>query len=238
MLGTFHFSNPGLDVVKNKQMDITTKSQQQYLVGFSNRVAKGFKPTHVLVECSRNQQEEIDQRFQTYLNGEYKLEVNEIDQIGFRVAKLAGLKVLTCFDEREVVWDAQRLMSELPSKAPKIESEVESTVSTLTKEFDRMFQEMTLKQVLVRLNEEEIDVLNKSFYILTNEVGGNGNGYSGADAAASWWHRNFRMYANIQIAAQEESRVFVIAGQGHTSVLRDFLKLDSKRRAVSIVPYL
>ena len=40
---------------------------------------------------------------------------------------------------------------------------------------------------------------------------------SGADASASWWQRNFRMYALIQQHAQPGARDIAIGGQGHTA---------------------
>jgi hypothetical protein len=72
---------------------------------------------------------------------------------------------------------------------------------------------------------------------MTNSAGA-GTNFSGADAAASWWHRNFRMYANIQKLATPDTRLIVIGGQGHTAILKDLLKFDSERQAVDIVPFL
>ncbi|MBE0669690.1 MAG: hypothetical protein IH588_03805, partial [Anaerolineales bacterium] len=70
-----------------------------------------------------------------------------------------------------------------------------------------------------------------------NHVGA-GRTFEGADAAASWWHRNFRMYANIQRYAEPGEKVLAIGGQGHTAILKDLLKFDLDREAVDIVQYL
>ena len=65
-----------------------------------------------------------------------------------------------------------------------------------------------------------------------------GEDFSGADATASWWHRNFRMYAQIQRHAAPGARVLVVGGQGHTAILRDFLRDDALREAVAFAPFI
>ena len=79
--------------------------------------------------------------------------------------------------------------------------------------------------------------MNKSIYLRTNDVDA-GRGFVGADAAASWWHRNFRMYANIQQVATPGHRVIALAGQGHTAILKDMLAVDDRRVAEDVRPYL
>ncbi len=73
--------------------------------------------------------------------------------------------------------------------------------------------------------------------IVTNPVGDQNN-FVGADASASWWHRNFRMYAHVQRYARPGERVLVIGGQGHTAILRQLLADDPDREAVDVRPFL
>ena len=89
----------------------------------------------------------------------------------------------------------------------------------------------------LRTNDPEQDALNRGFYVLTNAVGADDN-FVGADAAASWWHRNFRMYAIVQRFAQPGERVLVIGGQGHIAILRRLLADDREREAVDVRPFL
>jgi hypothetical protein len=46
------------------------------------------------------------------------------------------------------------------------------------------------------------------------------------------------MYANVQTAAAPGRRVLVIAGAGHTAILKDLLAIDGQRVAEDVVPYL
>lgn len=238
MFGTFHFSNPGLDVVKHDEINVLTTENQAYLQAMTKRIAEEFKPTAVMLECALASQAKVDKEYAAYLKGEYVLSVNEIDQVGYRVAKQAGLARVTCFDEREVQWEAEALHKVMPESDPALQKEFESTVQDLVAEFNQLSATLTLREMLREMNSVHRDSQNKSFYLLTNEVGAMGEGFYGADSSASWWHRNFRMYANVQKIAQPGARVLVLAGQGHTAVMKDLLELDQKRQAKSILPML
>ena len=237
MLGSFHFSNPGLDVVKTKQIDVTSDENQTYLLELSQRIAKQFNPDRVLIECDPKDQASINKKYQAYLQDESQLEINEMYQIGFRVAKRAGSEVPQCFDERSIQWQAEPLMKTMPQAAPETQAAFEQFIQNITGTMDKMHQTMTLRELLQAHNEPKLDVENKSLYILTNGVGAM-DSFVGADAAASWWHRNFRMYANIQQNSPPSSRVLVIGGQGHVAILRDFLNWDSERAEAPILPLL
>lgn len=99
------------------------------------------------------------------------------------------------------------------------------------------FRHNLLAQLLALANDPARDALNKGIYLRTNAVDAGGS-FVGADAAASWWHRNFRMYANIQKAAARDHRVLVVAGQGHTAVLKDLLAADDQRHARDVRAYI
>lgn len=238
MFGTFHFTNPGLDVVKHDEINVLTEDNQAYLLAMTKRIADEFKPTAVLVECALTSQAKIDQEYAQYLRGEHALSVNEIDQVGYRVAQQAGLTQVICFDEREVQWKAEALHKQMPESDPELQTEFESMVGELVAEFNKLSATLTLQEMLREMNSTHRDTQNKSFYLLTNEVGAMGDGFYGADASASWWHRNFRMYANVQKVAQPGARVLVLAGQGHTAIMKDLLELDQKREAKPILPLL
>jgi RNase H-fold protein (predicted Holliday junction resolvase) len=237
LFGTFHFANPGLDVIKTQQVDVTTPENQKYLVELSHRIADEYAPTEVLVECPANQQQKLNENYKAYLANNYTIPVNETYQLGFRTAKFSNLKKVTCFDERNVQWQAEAMMVEMPVTSPNIKSEFDNMIKDLTEKISEMHKGVTLQKLLIAFNQNEFAQLNKSLYLLTNSVGA-GDSYSGADAAASWWHRNFRMYANIQKVAAKNSRIFVIGGQGHIAILNDFLAIDTKREAVDILSFL
>jgi hypothetical protein len=237
LFGTFHFANPGSDVVRTDQIDVMAEENQEYLLELSQRIAEKFRPTVVLLEFDPAREETMRSEYQAHLAGELELGSNEIYQLGFRVAAQAGLNTVYSFDERTVGWEAEALFEEMKSHEPETQARFDETITTITREMAEAHRTLSLRELLAQHNDPHRDQLNKSIYIMTNHVGA-GDTFSGADAAASWWHRNFRMYANIQKHARAGERVLVIGGQGHVAILRDLLELDADREAVDARAYL
>lgn len=236
VFGTFHFANPGLDVVKSQVINVLSEPNQAYLEGLARRLA-AFKPTEMLVECEPSEQSRYDESFRAYVAGRFRLPANENHQIGFRVARVAGLAGVTCFDEREIGWKAQPMFDYMDKHQLPIGKDMEALFKTLSATTDREQTTLSLTQLLELANDPARDAENKGLYLRTNAVGA-GDGYAGADAAASWWHRNFRMYANVQRAAEPGHRVIVLAGQGHAAILKDLLAMDAQRRVEDVRAYL
>ncbi|NQD36775.1 hypothetical protein HPT27_07030 [Permianibacter sp. IMCC34836] len=236
LLGLFHFNNPGLDAVKFETIDVLKPASQAYLQALTERLST-FKPTKVLLEYDPQNEAQMNQRYQDYLAGKFELERNEIYQLGFRVAKLAGLRKVSSFDERNVNWNSD-YWTYMQEHDPEAMKAMENLIDSLSARFQHQHQTLSLRELLLVNNSPEEDRLNKDMYLLTNAVGASDGKYLGADASASWWQRNFRMYANIQLVATPGERVLVIAGQGHTAILRDLLRIDTRLVEEPVVPYL
>lgn len=236
LFGVFHFANPGLDVIKTDQIDVTTEDNQAYLVALAGRLAE-FDPTVVLLEFAPERQEKVQQEFKDFRNSQFQLPANEIYQIGFRVAAMSAAQTIHSFDETTIGWQGQSLFDYLQSDDAETGGRLNALIKDITEEEQHAQRTMTLQQLLMRTNDPQRDRLNRSFYLLTNHVG-DSDSFVGADATASWWHRNFRMYAHIQRFAQPGERVLVIGGQGHTAILKQLLADDPERIAVDVAQYL
>lgn len=159
------------------------------------------------------------------------------NQLGFRIAKKAGLRTIQSFDEREIGWQAEALFAYMPDHDPATKAKMDLLIEQITSETQQDHATKSLADLILLNNDSERDQLNKYMYIMSNHVGA-GENFVGADAAASWWHRNFRMYANIQKHATPGARVLAIGGQGHMAILKDLLALDRERVAVDVRPYI
>jgi hypothetical protein len=237
LFGVFHFANPGHDVVRVDQIDVSTPANQTYLDGLAQRLCE-FRPTKILLEFDRARELDIQAQLDNYTAGKSKLPgTDEIYQLGFRVAKSCGVKKIYGFDETEVGWDAEPLFNFLQKSAPDLLGAFNAEIARLQAAEAAAHRELGLKGLLVRANDPEQDRLNKDVYLLTNAAGAE-LGFEGADATARWWHRNIRMYANIQRHATAGERVLVVAGSGHTAILRDLLGIDRRIRSRNIRTYL
>lgn len=85
VLATYHMHNPGRDLMNVKSDDVLTEKRQKEIRDFVN-LLKRFKPTKIAVEMSFGSIK-LDEQYSRYLRGDYQLTQNEIDQIGFRLAK-------------------------------------------------------------------------------------------------------------------------------------------------------
>ena len=236
LFGVFHFSNPGLDVVKTDQIDITTDENQEYLEALSDKLST-YNPTVVLLEFGPEREPEMQERFRNYINGNYPLSSNEVDQLGFRIAARSAADTVHGFDEANVHWQAQPLFEYLESNDANTNARLSALIEELTLADQKAHASLSLQELLVRSNDADRDARNRAIYLLTNHVGENDN-FVGADATASWWHRNIRMYALVQRYAQPGERVLVMGGQGHTAILRQLLSDDREREAIDVRPYL
>lgn len=237
MLGVFHFSSPGNDAVKVKHLDAMNASSQAYLEKLSIKIANQYKPTLILLEYSPRNDKKIQDFYKRYQNNDYTLPVNEIFQLGFRIAKAAGNIDIASFDDRRIGWAAERLFETMPKTAPLIKKASDEAIKRLTEQGNIAHATMSFSDLLLQHNDPERDKQNKAFYLLTNQVSTNGE-FEGALASSSWWHRNFRMYAKIQQYAKNGDRILVIGGQGHTAILKDFLAIDENLKGVDVRPYL
>lgn len=235
LLGLFHFDNPGRDAVKYQPVDVTTPEHQAYLAGLSERIAR-FAPTRVLLEYPPAGDEAMNQRYSDFLAGRFELGRNEIYQLGFRVARLMGHPRVHGIDAKSPPAEVS-LWSYL-SERPEELGRLEQMIAAESERQQRMHRALTLREILALSNSLGEDRRNKGFYMLLNPVAAAGGLFHGADASADWWHRNLRMYALIQDHAQPGERVLVIAGSGHTAILRDFLRSDGARLEEEILPYL
>jgi hypothetical protein len=235
LFGVFHFANPGLDVVKTDQINVMTAENQAYLDGLAERLAK-FKPTKILLEFEPARDAELQERLAGYRNGSFELPSNEVYQLGFRIAARTDGTTIHGFDERSVHWRAEPLFEYLQESDSDTQARMDTLIEQITEEMQEAHSTLSLRELLLLANDRERDRLNRATYLMTNHVG-TGDNFVGADAAASWWHRNFRMYAHVQRYAQPGDRVLVIGGQGHIAILRTLLDDDPDRVAADVRPY-
>jgi Family of unknown function (DUF5694) len=236
LFGVFHFANPGKDVVRVDQIDVSTPKSQAYLAKLAQRLCE-FRPTAILLEFDSAGEPEMRKQFEDYRDGKMKLGHNEIYQIGFRVAEACGVDKMYGFDENKIGWNSEPLFKYLSESAPEKLAAFNAAIAQVQADEAAAHKALGLRELLIRANDAKLDRLNKDLYLLTNAAGA-GRSFEGADATASWWHRNFRMYGNIQRYATPGQRVLVVAGQGHVAIFRDLVKIDQRIIARDIRPYL
>jgi hypothetical protein len=222
VLGTYHMENPGLDKFNMKADDIGTPKRQQEVEAFVNLLAS-FKPTKICLEYPYAKRQKLNENYAAYLNGKYELKKNEIDQIGFRLAKKLGLKEVFAVDK-----DAPFEMDSVIAAAQKYQFtsflEFLGKLPAWMEEENQKLYSNTITQYYQYLNSPVNVRKGHEFYLSTAAVGKDDN-YAGADLVADWYERNLRIYRNIvNIERKAEDRLFILFGSGHAKILQDLVE--------------
>src|SRR5437867_10948598 len=90
VLRVYHMSNPGHDIFNMKADDVLAPRRQAEIAQLIE-VLKRFHPTKIAVEADGDR---IPKGYAEYLAGKHELTRNEIEQIGFRLAKELGHKTV------------------------------------------------------------------------------------------------------------------------------------------------
>src|SRR5437870_11114298 len=88
IVGTYHMSNPGHDIHNVKADDVLAPRRQAEIAAVTSALAR-FRPTKVAAEWPA---ELVADRYPKYLAETLPPSRNEVVQLGFRLAKTAGLK--------------------------------------------------------------------------------------------------------------------------------------------------
>lgn len=219
LVGTFHMRQTS-DMFSTKIDNLLSPKRQQEIHEVVERL-RGFNPTKVALEVVTENYEAINKSYKKYVNGQFELEVNETQQLGFRIASELGHEQVYPID-----WMEQGVGSRgygdvyewAKTNQPELFNEVFC---------GEMFKCDTNKSILEMYRAcNDIDDIKKSHkrYINMARIGYIGE-YVGIDWLIWWYQRNLILFSNIcNLAASEEDRILVIIGSSHIYLLNEFLQ--------------
>lgn len=224
IVGTYHMANPGRDVFNTAADDVLAPERQEEIAELL-AVLKGFRPTKVAIESTVYSNTRKKQ-YADYLAGKYTLTRNEIDQVGFRLAKELGMKTVYPVDyDGDFPW--QRLVNF--AKATGRSREFDGLVAEMgatVKEQEAFLRTHTILETLLYMNQNNRVALDVGFYYRLAHFGEPAD-YAGADLLTSWYQRNMRIYNNIaNLIESPAERILVIYGAGHLGWLRQAAEND------------
>jgi hypothetical protein len=235
ILATYHFGNPGLDVVQVQVPDILAAKQQEEVARIADALA-GFRPTRVAVEAVLEAAGRLDSLYAGYRRGEHSLGPSEVQQLGFRLAHRMDLPRVHPVDHRGE-FPFQAVMAYASQHDPDFVAEVMATIGRVTDESNRRHRDWTIGQILRQMNQPEELAEGHGLYLSMNRVGA-GDTQVGADLVSRWYERNIRIFANLQAMAQPGDRVLLIIGQSHAPILRELVRGDPTMVLVEALEFL
>lgn len=215
IVGDFHMSNPGHDLHNVQADDVLAPKRQTEIAAVTNALAK-FQPTLVAVEWPADI---TDQRYDAYLKGTLAPSHNEVVQLGFRLAKTAGLKGVAGIDvDGDFPYDAVQAYAQAHGM-DAILAKANADIEVFVKAQDGKLAQGSIGGVLRFLNDPALIKDGNAFYRMALKVGG-GAVQPGADLLTQWYRRNFLICANLVQRAKPGDHVVVFYGSGHSFLLR------------------
>ena len=240
ILGTYHMGTPGSNVVNGKVDDVSSPERQKQMVELVGKLKK-FRPTKIVVECDLEDDAKTQEVYNRYLSGSYQLSKNETNQIGFRLAKEAGLKKVYCVDWSDF-WDDPAISYEkYAAKDAELDSFLKGVYRNLKKEVDAEHEKLFtlgITDQLILLNQpERIEKSHQTYFDLMRI--GRGKEYIGTNYVSWWYRRNLTILDNIiRLTDAPNDRILVIYGSGHLKLLTQFAKESGFYNVESPLKYL
>jgi hypothetical protein len=224
VLGTYHMANPGRDVFNMAADDVLSPKRQAEIAELL-AVLKRFQPTKIAVE-STVYEDRRPKQYAEYLAGRYALTQNEIEQVGFRLAKELGHKAIYPVDiDGEFPWQRVINYAKANGQAAALDR-IRAGIGEMVKQQDAYLHSHSILEMLLAMNDDAQVSRDVGFYFSEAHFGEPGD-YAGPDLLASWYQRNIRIFNNIvKILESPQERVLVIYGAGHLGWLRQMVSND------------
>jgi hypothetical protein len=226
ILGTYHFANPGQDVIKQDIDDVLQPKRQAELEDLVTRLAS-WKPDRIAVEQPFSRTDTVRPRYARYLARTLPPNRNEVVQIGFRLASRLGHEAVYPIDDDSFL-DLNDSLKAVQQRRPEFKQARDSIRAVLQKEAEATnawMRTTTIREHLFRLNSDEALHRGNSLGMFGGYLpAGEGQNYGGPHFLAQWYARNFNMAHNLtRMLRPDVRRILVVVGSGHVPPLRNLL---------------
>lgn len=218
VLGVYHMANPGRDIVNMKADDVLSPKRQEEIASVVDALKK-FHPTKVAVEATAGD-ERVPNRYGEYIAGKHELTRNEVEQIGFRLAKELGHKTVYPVDvDGEFPYPRLVDYAKANGRTKELEAMM-AEVGAMVKAQGEYLASHTVLETLLYMNSDEKAASDVGLYYRQGALGEPWD-WAGADLVSEWFKRNMRIYSNVmQLVDSPGERVLVIYGAGHLGWLQ------------------
>jgi hypothetical protein len=199
-------------------------------------VLKRFRPTKIAVEASP-WGDRVKREYAGYLAGSYTLTRNEIDQLGYRLAKELGHPAVYPVDaDGDFPYPRLVNYAKGAGRAPELDAIQRETGAMVKAQGDYLAGHTVLETLLHMNADDKVARDIGAYYRLAHF--GEPEDWAGADLVADWFRRNIRIYSNIvKLIDSPGERVLVIYGSGHLGWLRESFSRDPTIRLRTLAEF-
>ncbi len=221
IVGAYHFVSKA-NVHTMVVDDPATPKRQAEIIELVSQLAR-FAPTKIVLEQTSGTSD-LEHHYTDYLRGTVELSPSENYQVGFRLAKLIGLrKIHTISAWTDFDYDAVKAFAKSHAQEGLIDA-ADNLAKESIDECTDIQERGSIIEVYRYLNSDRAIRLNNAQYMYLARVG-DAKTYVGANLVAQWHLRNLEMYARLtRLIDSPNDRILVLYGQGHSYLLRDFVR--------------
>ena len=225
VFGTYHFLGSKTDLNSVSDPLLGSEFRQQELRALHDKLID-YSPTKILVEVPTEKQNLLDQAFTAWSNdptadlpGGLK---GEILHVAFPLAKSLGHEKLWAIDHKIPMKFGEIMERAEQFGQKQLLDDAFGLIQPFLVEWRRMIREDGMLPTLCDANDRKTLEETHSLYMVMAEVG-QGEDYIGADQLADWFRRNLIIFQNLTRISNDQDRLFVLFGAGHSKYLRDFI---------------
>jgi len=239
-LGSYHFANPGKDINNVDTDDVLLPQRQAELQALSHALV-AFAPTAIAVERVAPPPY-VDPKWKQYNEAMLLNDRDERVQIGFRLARNAGIDRVYAIDETPDEGEPDyhpylplASFAERTGRSDNLEAIVD--LSPLVKRFEEAQTTDTIPELLMMWNGEQfLDAVDGVYWsVLTF---GQGEEQPGPELSAFWFLRNAKIFNKLTQVTEPGDRVIVVYGAGHGPWLREIIHRTDGYELEPVEPYL
>src|SRR5688572_26443571 len=162
VLGTYHMNNPGRDIFNTQADDVLTPKRQAEIVQVIETL-KRFQPTKIAVERTAGD-ERIRKDYAAYLAGTHQLTRNEIEQLGFRLAKDLGHQTVYAVDaDGEFPYPRLVKYAKATGRSQEFDA-LYAEIGEMVKAGNAYLSSHTILETLLYMNSDEKVAQDMGFY--------------------------------------------------------------------------
>ncbi|ANC76359.1 hypothetical protein ABE65_005890 [Fictibacillus phosphorivorans] len=234
ILGTFHMRYTA-DLQRMEFDDLLAESRQQEIQKVVEHLMK-FKPTKVALEVVKSEENKLNQEFNQYKEGQLDLAIDEVHQLGFRIASNLQHEKVHAVDWMDTV--GNRGLGQVFEWAEKNQPEFFRYINdTYRSNQELSIGEKSIYEIIRSQNQKSYIEKQHEMYLAIARIGSSEE-YIGIDWMRWWYQRNLILYYNLAKITSISDRTLLIIGAAHVHLVTQFLKESNLFSVVNSLDYL
>lgn len=234
IVGTYHFANPGQDVVNARVDDVRSPGRQAEIERVLADLSR-FQPTVVALERVPELDSALQARYGAIRAGA-EASASETEQLGMRLAARLGLDRVHGVDYRQGM-DFDRVFASAAATDPEAAGRLQPVFGAIGAMMQALVDDRTIGEALLAMNDPELGDVGHGLYVDLARVGDSADP-AGADVVAGWYARNLHIFANLARVARPGDRVVLVIGAGHEPLIRHYASMTPGWRVERLSDWL